>query len=130
MIISKQHDHSVYIETLKEQASEFVVQLDSLANKVCHCSEHPVPIINGGEGTADLLFVLEYAKLCPVTPVSSEGSNHLDLEPLEYHTPPVGTILPLQLVPDQEMSNVDLNNVGSSSRPWCLHYPCIIQSGE
>ena len=59
-------------------------------------------------------------------PVSSEGSNYLGLEPLEYHTPPVGTVLPLQLVPDQEMSDIDPNNMGSSSR----HCACTVHASS
>ena len=51
--------------------------------------------------------------------LSSSGSNHSSWAPLELEhvTPPLRMILPLCQVTDDEMEDVDLNDVGSSSGP-------------
>ena len=48
------------------------------------------------------------------------GSNHSSqaLSELEYVTPPLRMVLPLHLVTNKKMEDVDLNNVRSSSGPY------------
>jgi len=77
------------IDILDEDAATFQIQLDSLAEKACHCIDKIIPV---QKRKPDVVFFNPHADL-----LSSEGTNHSSQAPseLEYVTPPLGTIMPL-----------------------------------
>ena len=89
-----------HLDSLDDDLSMFQVQLDSLAEKSCHCVERIVPV---QDCEPDQVFFNPCADL-----LSSEGTNHSSRAPLEleYITPPLGTIVPLCAVFDDEMEDV------------------------
>jgi len=94
------------IDVLNEDAATFQVQLDSLAEKVCHCVDRIVLV---QEHKPDTVFFNPCADL-----LSSAGTNHSSWVPseLEYVTPPLGMIMPLHPVSNNEMGDV------ASSSHW------------
>ena len=88
-----------WVDTLDEDAATFQIQLDSLAEKACHCVNKIIPV---QKREPDVIFFNPCADL-----LSSEGSNHSSRVPseLEYVTPPLGTIMPLRQVTDDEMED-------------------------
>ena len=67
---------------MDEDAATFQVQLDSLADKACHCVDRIVPV---QKRKPDVVFFNPRPDL-----LSSEGTNHSSRAPLEleYVTPP------------------------------------------
>ena len=78
------------IDVLDEDAATFQVQLDSLAEKACHCVDRIVPV---QKREPDVVYFNPHPDL-----LSSEGTNHSSRAPseLEYVTPPLGTSIPLR----------------------------------
>jgi len=87
------------IDILDEDAATFQIQLDSLADKACRCVDKIVPV---QKCELDVVFFNPRSDL-----LSSEGTNHSSRAPseLEYVTPPLGTIMPLRQVTDDEMED-------------------------
>ena len=88
------------IDTLEEDESVFQTQLDSLAEKACHCVDRVVPV---QKREPDVVFFDPHPDL-----LLSEGTNYSSRAPseLEYITPPLGTIMPLRPVIDDDMEDV------------------------
>jgi len=88
------------IDVLDKDAATFQVQLDSLAEKACHCVDRIVPV---QKREPDVVYFNPRPNL-----LSSEGTNHSSRAPseLEYVTPPLGTSIPLRQVTDDEMEYV------------------------
>ncbi|KAF9789859.1 hypothetical protein BJ322DRAFT_1105732 [Thelephora terrestris] len=72
----------VQMEELKNVVSVLTAQVESLQDKTCNCKEGPVLI---GQGTADVLFELEYAD-----EVVLPSPN-----PSSYATPPIENVVPV-----------------------------------
>jgi len=100
------------IDVLDEDAATFQVQLDSLAEKACHCVDRIVPV---QKREPDIVFFNPRPDL-----LSSEGTNHSSRAPseLEYVTPPLGMSIPLRQVTDDEMECV----APSSGPCACSHW--------
>jgi len=103
---------NVCFDSLEEDASTFQVLLDSVIERACHCVDK---IVLAQECELDQVFFNPRADL-----LSSEGMNHSSRAPseLEYVTPPLGTIMPLHPVSDDEMGEVT-----SSSGPCACSVP-------
>jgi len=88
------------LDTLEEDESIFQTQLDSLAEKACHCVDRIVPV---QKREPDVVFFNP-----PPDLLSSEGTNHSSRAPseLEYVTPPLGTDIPLRPISVTEMVEV------------------------
>jgi len=88
------------IDTLEEDESIFQTQLDSLAEKACHCVDRIVPV---QKHEPDVVFFNPRPDL-----LSSEGTNHSSQAPseLEYVTPPLGTDIPRHPISVTEMVEV------------------------
>jgi len=88
------------IDVLDEDAATFQIQMDSLAEKACHCVDRIVPV---QKHEPDVVFF----NPCPDL-LLLEGTNHSSQAPseLEYVTPPLGTIIPRHPISIEGMVDV------------------------
>ena len=94
------------IDVLDEDVATFQIQMDSLAEKACHCVNRIVPV---QKREPDVVFFNPRLDL-----LLSEGTNHSSWAPseLEYVTPPLGAIRTIHLI-----TNDEVEDASSPSRP-------------